>query len=256
MAHRPCKRSEAPGRPSLRASGPRIPSRRGGPRSPEPGNPCPPPGRDAVGRTETSVASSRSSQPPRPRRTPASPWRPWALRTGLILLTGCRKMPVHASMEDAVTTAESSCWRLLDGFEAGTSSWRLQDNQVKGRPQLNRKEAPLPLSPGGPDAVPVWHRKCPLPRGGAAPTAGYPGAIRERTKPWTASACVRRGTTASSGAPGSGASPLPTARCHREHPSPDRPALCLLRPHRDSRIRFPDCPGKGIGPRPPGPPVR
>lgn len=74
-----------------------------------------------------------------PREDPRLPLEVLLGRTeGLILLTGCRRSPLHRALEDAVATAEELLRRLLGGFGAGNVFVELQDNQVRGDRQRLR----------------------------------------------------------------------------------------------------------------------
>ena len=68
-----------------------------------------------------------------PREDPRLPLESLLGRTeGLILLTGCRRSPLHRALEDSVASGEALLRRMVEAFGAGNVFVELQDNQVRG----------------------------------------------------------------------------------------------------------------------------
>lgn len=51
---------------------------------------------------------------------------------GLILLTGCRRSPLHRALADSLATAEGLLRRMVEAFGTGNVFVELQDNEVRG----------------------------------------------------------------------------------------------------------------------------
>ncbi|MFC1659871.1 DNA polymerase III subunit alpha [Gemmatimonadota bacterium] len=62
---------------------------------------------------------------------------------GLILLTGCRRSPLWAALEDSVATGEALLRRLLDAFGPWNVFVELQENHARGDRDRNRRLARL-----------------------------------------------------------------------------------------------------------------
>jgi error-prone DNA polymerase len=62
---------------------------------------------------------------------------------GLILLTGCRRSPLWAALQDSTATGEALLRRLLDTFGPWNVFVELQENHVKGDRDRNRRLARL-----------------------------------------------------------------------------------------------------------------
>jgi error-prone DNA polymerase len=62
---------------------------------------------------------------------------------GLVLLTGCRRSPLWAALQDSVATGEALLRRLLGTFGPGSVFVELQDNSVRGDAARNRALARL-----------------------------------------------------------------------------------------------------------------
>ncbi len=62
---------------------------------------------------------------------------------GLILLTGCRRSPLWAALQDSAATGEALLRRMLDAFGPWNVFVELQENSVKGDRERNRRLARL-----------------------------------------------------------------------------------------------------------------
>jgi error-prone DNA polymerase len=80
------------------------------------------------------------------RRAPLLPFpallNPESVR-GIIVLTGCRRSPLWAALQDSVATGEELLRRLLDAFGPWNVFVELQENSVKGDRRRNRALAGL-----------------------------------------------------------------------------------------------------------------
>ena len=79
-----------------------------------------------------------------PRNTPSLPLDTLLERTeGLVLLTGCRRSPLHQALEDSTATGDGFAKRLAQAFGPQNVFVELQNNQVRGDQYRVRRLARL-----------------------------------------------------------------------------------------------------------------
>ncbi len=153
---------------------------------------------------------------------------------GLILLTGCRRSPLWAALQDSTSTGEALLRRLLDAFGPWNVFVELQENSVKGDRNRNRRMARL----ADQFVVPVvatgnvhYHRP------GATSSPGCPRLHPEPDHPGQ---CPPRPAAQRPLPPGLGQRrwpPLPGSSRRPLQHAPHRPALRRLRPHQRPGLR-------------------